>query len=93
MNIQHEIKETNYNLACGYVQRCTMRQAAHHDPLHVELWLDHGCYNVRAHDHELHGHIEWSRYDNLTGARYKFAELKRNIKSAMSKNLFNLTGE
>jgi hypothetical protein len=93
MIIEHEKKETNYNLACGYLQRCTMKQSANHEPLHIELWLEHGCYHVRAHDLELHGRIDWSTYDNLTCARYKFAELKRNIKSAMSKNLFNLTGE
>lgn len=93
MIIEHEKKTIGYDLMCGAVQRCMMKQLAHHEPLHIDLWLEHGCYHVRAHDHELHGRIDWSTYDNLTGARYKFAELKRNIKSAMKLNLFNLTGE
>ena len=90
MIIEQEQKVTGYYLNCGYVQRCTMRQNEDHDPLHIELWIEHGAFHVRAHDHELHGRINWSTYDNLTAARYKFAELKRDIKSAMTKKLFNM---
>ena len=46
MIIQHEKKENNFNLGCGYVQRCTMRQSAHHDPLQKRFNNLHGiaCY-------------------------------------------------
>lgn len=44
---------TAQQFACGYVQRKERKGIA------VTLWLEHGVYHVRAHDHGVHERLEW----------------------------------
>lgn len=65
---------TAYALACGDTQTATTRTGAA-----VTLWMEHGTYHVRTHDHNGRGRLAWDVFDNLTEARRAFRRHKRTL--------------
>lgn len=86
-------KITAYQAACGAVQRIELKQCDHHSVTSIDLWVEHGTYHVRAHDHELHGRLFWASYDTITAARTRYNKAVKDIKAAMKAGTFNLAGE
>lgn len=86
-------KITAYQAVCGAVQRIELKQYAHHEPVCIDLWIEHGTYHVRAHDHELHGRLFWDSFDTITAARTRYSKAVKDTKAAMKAGTFNLAGE
>ncbi len=57
-----------YGFACGLVE------SAYHGRVNVTLWREHGCYHVRAHDHENSRRLFWDSFRTLGEARRRFRE-------------------
>jgi predicted nucleic acid-binding Zn finger protein len=68
---------SQYSFACGYCESAWIGE------IHLEMWKEHQCYHVRAHDHgKPNGRIFWDAFDDEIGAarkRYRQAlkELKK----------------
>ncbi len=66
---------TGYALACGYVERVESEDKS----ISIDLWREHDCYHVRAHNFNK-GRIFWDSFDdNLTSARKRFDKAKREL--------------
>lgn len=61
---------TSYALACGYVEQ------KDYGPVRITLFFEHGCYHVRAYDHDQKVRLFWETFRTLTEARryYKYAK-------------------
>jgi len=70
-------------LACGYTQRWTCEHG--NKPIRLrnvtlQLWMEHGAYHVRAHDHGKIGRIFWDSFRTLTEARKRYSTAKRELR-------------
>ena len=65
---------SKYALACGYVESAWEGQT------HIELWLEHGVYNVRAHDHDKECRVMWGGWHTVTEARREFDRMVRSAR-------------
>ncbi len=57
-----------YGFACGYVEQAKIGD------IRIRLWINHGCYHVRAHEHGFggRGRLFWDSFRTLGAARKRF---------------------
>lgn len=68
---------TQYALACGYVQRIESDITG--ENISLELWMENGCYHVRAHNYDSIGRIEWVSENSISDARTQYKRLYKEI--------------
>ncbi len=71
VRIMRTPKITRYELACG----CTAGSIK--DGISVNLWMEHGAYHVRVHDHNGAGRLAWEVFPGVTLARESFRRMVR----------------
>ncbi len=55
-----------YDLACGYVRSTYVGE------VNITLWMEHGTYHIRAHDHGNSKRLWWDVCATLTAANKRF---------------------
>lgn len=68
---------TAYSFLCGYIQRVESKVSG--EEIRIDLWLEHGCWHVRAHNYDSVGRIEWVSEENLTDARTQWKRLVKQL--------------
>lgn len=64
---------SQYALACGSVERAAKRNTV------INMWLEHGVYHVRGHDHDKRGRLFWDTFETVTEARKYFSTKRREL--------------
>ena len=64
---------TPYALACGYVEQ------KYYGPVRITLFFEHGCYHVRAYDHDQKVMLFWKTFSTVTEARRYYKRQRRNL--------------
>ena len=87
---------TAYSLMCGYIQRVESNITG--EEIRIDLWMEHSCYHVRAHNFDSIGRIEWVSENNLTDARSQYNRLVKDlfgeyIKSVKRDRRYSVTRE
>ena len=75
---------TVYSLACGYIELSDLPKTG----VRTQLYLEHGIYNVRQHDHKQGKRLCWESFETLTQARTFYNNLVRTAKF-IEKNYIN----
>lgn len=63
---------TSYALACGYIETASRDQPGF--DIEARLWMEHGAFHVRSHDHTAHMRLQWDVANTVTEARRLLAE-------------------
>jgi len=67
---------TKYALACGYQELLDLPKTG----ITTRLYQEHGCYQVRQHDHKQGKRLALEGFSTLTEARYFYNQLVRTAK-------------
>lgn len=64
-----------YALACGYIQEVDAVNDGRN--IRIQMWLEHGSFHVRAHDHTVDGRLDWISEGSVADARRHFDTMIR----------------
>lgn len=74
-------RPTRYAMACGDGERYVHKTPVTH--IEVSIWMEHGSFNVRAHNFTTHVRLTWTGWPTLTEARREFDAVKHAVKTGM----------
>ena len=65
---------TLYSFACGYYERKRTS-----DDVETTIWMEHGTFEVRQHDHANGKRVFWQGFETLRQARDCFGRQKGRV--------------
>jgi hypothetical protein len=69
---------TRYEFACGYTQE-SEKQCCIEGWIRLVMWMEHGTFHVRAHDHGENKRLFWDSFDTMTAANQRYYKAKREL--------------
>jgi hypothetical protein len=69
---------TAYEFACGYVQEIDTNKGEMKGT-RLQLWKEHNCFHVRAHNHDTNERIFWDSFNTLTEANKRFYKAAKEL--------------
>lgn len=70
---------SRYEFCCGYTQECETEGCTIGSGIRLVLWMEHGCFHVRAHDYGKGERVFWDSFDTMTEANQRYFKAKREL--------------